>query len=114
MGHSLWAGDRRIGAPGRDGGTCAQVPDALAKGIGGEAPVTDDPSGHIGQTAEQPRGKRQFMRLSGGECESDRTPTPVCDHAGFRAIAAARSAKRFAHISLPAVDPLFSAPAALW
>jgi hypothetical protein len=86
----------------------------LAKSIGSEAPVTDDPSGHIGQTAEQPRGKRQFMRLSGGEREGDGPPAPICNHAGFHAIAAARSAKCFTHISLLAVEPLFSVPAALW
>ena len=110
----LRAGDGRVGTPGRDGGTRAQVPDALAKGIGGEAPVTDDPSGHIRQAAKQPRGKRQFMRLSGGECEGNGPPAPVCDHTGFCAVAAARAAKRLAHISLTAVDPLFCAPAALW
>jgi hypothetical protein len=110
----LRAGDRRIGTFGRDGGPCAQVPDALAKGIGGEAPVADNPSGHVRQTVEQPRGKGQFMRLPGGERESDGAPAPVCDYAGFRAIAAARTAKRLAYISLLAVDPLFCAPAALW
>ena len=110
----LRAGDGRVATLGRDGGMCAQVPDTLAKGIGSEAPVTNNPPGHIGQTAEQPRGKRQFMRLTGGERESDGAPTPVCDYAGFCAIAAARAAKRLAYISLLAVDPLFSAPAALW
>lgn len=108
------AGDRWIGAPGRNGGACAQVPDALAKGIGGETPVTDDPFRHIRQAAEQPRGKRQFMGLPGSEREGNGAPAPVCDHAGFCAVAAARSAKRLAHISLLAVDPLFCAPAALW
>jgi hypothetical protein len=103
-----------MGAPGRNGGPCAQVPDALAEGIGGEAPVTDDPAGHVRQTAEQPRGKRQLMRLPGGEREGDGAPAPVRDHAGFCAIAAARTAKRLAHISLLAVGPLFCAPAALW
>ncbi len=49
----LRAGDRRIGPPGRDGGTRAQVLDALAKGIGGKAAITDHPSRDIGQTAEQ-------------------------------------------------------------
>src|SRR3954452_19482170 len=72
------------------------------------------PPGHVRQTAEQTRGKRQFMRLPGGEREGKCAPAPVRDHAGFRAIAAARAAKRLAHISLSAVDPLFSAPAALW
>ena len=110
----LWAGDGRVGTPGWDGGTRAQVPDALAKGIGGEAAVPDNPPGHVGQTAEQPRGKRQFVRLPGGEREGDGAPAPVRDYAGFRAIAAARAAKRLARISLLAVDPLFSAPAALW
>ena len=110
----LRAGNGRVGTFGRDGGPCAQVSDALAKGIGSEAPITDNPSGHIGQTAEQPRSKRQFMRLPGGEREGSRAPAPVRDHAGFRAIAAARAAKRLAHISLFAVDPLFCAPAALW
>jgi len=108
------AADGRVGAFGRDGGPCAQVPDALAKGIGGEAAVPDNPPGHVRQTAEQPRGKRQFMRLSGGECEGNGPPAPVCDHTGFCAVAAARAAKRLAHISLVAVDPLFCAPAALW
>ena len=104
----------RGGMAGRDGGPCAQVPDALAKGIGGKTPITDNPPGHVRQTAEQPRGKRQFMRLPGGEREGNRAPAPVRDHAGFRAIAAARAAKRLAHLSLTAVDPLFCAPAALW
>ena len=99
---------------GRYGGTRAQVPDALAKGIGGEAAVPNNPSGHIRQTAEQSRRKGKFMRLTGGERESDGAPAPVCDHAGFCAIAAARAAKRLTHISLTAVDPLFCAPAALW
>ena len=54
------------------------------------------------------------MRLSGGEREGNGAPAPICDHAGLCAIAAARAAKRLAHISLLAVDPLFSAPAALW
>ena len=58
----LRASDRRVGALGRDGGTCAQVPDALAEGIGSEAAVPDNPSGHIRQTAEQPRRKGQLMR----------------------------------------------------
>ena len=110
----LRARDGRVATFGRDGGTCAQVPDALAKRIGSKAPVTNDPARHVGQTAQQPRGKRQFMRLTGGERESDGAPAPVCDYAGFRAIAAARSAKRLAYISLSAVDPLFCAPAALW
>src|ERR1043165_1341099 len=110
----LRARDGRVATFGRDGGTCAQVPDALAKRIGSEAPVTDDPARHVGQTAEQPRRKRQFMRLPGGERKGNRPPAPVCDHTGFCAIAAARAAKRLAHISLLAVDPLFSAPAALW
>ena len=110
----LRAGDGRVGTPGRDGGPCAQVPDALAKGIRGEAAVPDNPPGHVRQTAEQTRGKRQFMRLPGGEREGNRAPAPVRDHTGFRAIAAARAAKRLAHISLTAVDPLFCAPAALW
>src|SRR6185369_14781558 len=108
----LRAGNGRVGTPGRDGGTRAQVPDALAKGIGGEAAVPDNPPGHVRQTAEQTRGKRQFMRLPGGEREGNRAPAPVRDHAGFCAIAAARAAKRLAHLSLTAVDPLFSAPAA--
>src|SRR3954452_24337606 len=110
----LRAGDGRVATFGWDGGTRAQVPDTLAKGIGGEAPIADNPSGHVRQTAEQPRGKRQFMRLSGGEREGNGAPAPVCDHTGFCAIAAARAAKRLAHISLLAVDPLFCAPAALW
>lgn len=110
----LRAGNGRVGTLGRDGGTCAQVPDALAEGIGSETPVTDNPSGHIGQATEQPRSKRQFMRLPGGEREGYRPPAPIRDNAGFCAIAAARAAKRLAHISLPAVDPLFFAPAALW
>jgi len=92
---------------------CAQVPDALAKRIGGKAPVTNDPSGHIRQTVEQSRGERQFMRLPGGEREGNGAPAPVCDDAGFCAIAAARAAKCLAHIALLTVDPLFSAPAAL-
>ena len=108
------AGDGRVATFGRDGGTRAQVPDTLAKGIGREAPVTNDPSGHVRQTAEQPRGKGQFMRLPGGERKGDGPSAPVCDHAGFCAIAAARTAKRLAHISLSAVDPPFCAPAALW
>src|SRR3954447_26707108 len=103
----LRAGDGRVGTPGRDGGPCAQVPDALAKGIGGKAPITDNSPGHVRQTAEQPRGKRQFMRLTRRKREGNRAPVPVRDHAGFRAIAAARAAKRLAHISLTAVDPLF-------
>ena len=110
----LRAGDGRVATFGRDGGTCAQVPDALAKGFGSEAPVTDNPSGHIRQTAEQSRRKGQFVRLPGGEREGDGAPAPIRDHAGFCAIAAARAAKRLAHISLTAVDPLFCAPAALW
>src|SRR5215213_576104 len=96
------------------GGTCAQVPDALAKGIGGEAAVPDNPPGHIRQTAEEPRGKRQFMRLPGGKRKGNGAPAPVRDHTGFCAVTPARAAKRLAHISLLAVDPLFSAPAALW
>ena len=110
----LRAGDGRVGTPGRDGGPCAQVPDALAKGIAGKAAVPDNPPGHVRQTAEQPRGKRQFMRLPGGEREGNRAPAPVRDYTGFCAIAAARAAKRLAYISLTAVDPLFCAPAALW
>src|SRR5215210_8012319 len=103
----LRAGDGRVGTSGRDGGTRAQIPDTLAKGIGGEAPVTDNPSGHIRQTAEQSRRKGQLMRLTGGEREGNGAPAPVRDHTGFCAIAAARAAKRLAHISLLAVDPLF-------
>ena len=110
----LWAGNRRVGTFGRDSRACAQVPDALAKGIGGEAPVTDNPSRYVRQTAEQPWGKGQFMRLPGGEREGDGPPAPVRDHTGFCAVAAARAAKRLAQVSLLAVDPLFSAPAALW
>jgi len=110
----LRASDGRVGALGWDGGSRAQVPDALAKGIGGKAPVTNNPSRHIRQTVEQSRGKRQLMRLPGGEREGDGPPAPVGDHAGFCAIAAARSAKRLAHIALLAVDPPFFAPAALW
>src|ERR1044071_4233806 len=109
----LRAGDGRGATFGRDGGARAQVPDALAEGIGGEAPVTDNPSGHIRQTAEQSRRKGQLMRLPGGERDGNRPPAPVGDHTGFCAIAAARAAKRLAYISLAAVDPLFSAPAAL-
>ena len=45
----LRAGDGRVATLGRDGGMCAQVPDTLAKGIGSEAPVTDDPSGYLRQ-----------------------------------------------------------------
>ena len=91
----LRAGDGRVAPFGRDGGPCAQVPDALAKSIGSEAPVTDDPARHVGQTAEQPpaeqpRRKGQFMRLPGGERKGDGPSAPVCDYAGFRAIAAAR------------------------
>src|ERR1044071_4667901 len=103
----LRAGDRRVATFGRDGGTCTKVPDALAKGIGGEAPITDNPSGYVGQKAEQPRDQGQLMRLPGGEREGDGAPAPVCDHAGLCAIATARAAKRLAHISLTAVDPLF-------
>ena len=73
----LRAGDGRVATFGRDGGTCAQVPDALAKRIGSETPVTDDPARHVGQTAEQPRGKRQFMRLARSEGEGDRAATAV-------------------------------------
>ena len=90
----LRAGNERVGALGRDGGTCAQVPDALAKSIGSKAPVTDDPARHVRQTAEQPRRKGQFMRLTGGERERDGAPAPVRDHTGFCAIAAATAAKR--------------------
>ena len=72
----LRAGDRRIGPPGRDGGTRAQVPDALAKGIGSEAPVTDNPSGHIGQTAEQSRRKGQFVCLPGASAKAIARPRP--------------------------------------
>ena len=72
----LWAGHRRIGAPGRDGGACAQVPDALATGIAGEAPLTDNPSGHLRQTAEQPWGKRQFTRLPGASATAIARPRP--------------------------------------
>src|SRR3954453_13690816 len=78
------------------------------------APAPDNPRGHIRQTAEQSRRKGQLMRLPGGEREGNGAPAPVRDHTGFCAIAAARAAKRLAHISLLAVDPLFSAPAALW
>ena len=66
--------DRGIGALGRDGGACAQLPDTLAKGIGGETPITDHPSGHIGQTTEQPRGKRQFMRRTGASATAMARP----------------------------------------
>ena len=105
---------RRIGALGWDGGPCAHLPDALAKGIGGEAAVTDNPSGHIGQATQQPRSKRQFMRLSGGERKGNGPPAPLGDYAGFCAVAAATAAKRLTTISLLAVDPPFCAPAALW
>jgi hypothetical protein len=109
----LRAGGGRVGALGWDGGTGAQVPDALAKGIGGEAAVTDNPARHVRQTVKQPRGKGQFIHLPGSECEGNGAPAPVGDHTGFRAPAAARAAKRLVHIPLLAVNPLFSAPAAL-
>ena len=109
----LWAGDRRVGALGRDGGPRAQVPDALAKGIGGEA---RSPTIHPGTSGRQPSspGARGSSCACPGASEGDGAPTPVGNHAGLRAIAAARAAKRLAHLSLLAVDPLFSAPAALW
>jgi hypothetical protein len=106
----LRAGEGRVGALGRDGGTCAQVPDALAKGIGGEAAIPDNPSGHVRQTAEQPRGKRQFMCLPGGQREGNGPPAPVYDYTGFRTAAAARAAKRLAHVSSWLLTPFFARP----
>ena len=70
------AGHRCVGTPGWDGGTRTQVPDTLAEGIGSEAPVTNNPSGHIRQTIEQPRGKRQFMRLPGASAKAMARPRP--------------------------------------
>src|SRR6185312_10545466 len=40
--YPLRAGDGRVGTSGRDGGPCARAPDALARGIGGEAAVPDN------------------------------------------------------------------------
>ena len=47
------ASDRRIGALGRDRGTCPHVPDAVAEGVGGEATIRDDRAGRIGQATKQ-------------------------------------------------------------
>ena len=78
----LRAGNGCVGTPGRDGGTRAQVPDTLAKGIGSEAPIADNPPGHVRQTAEQSRRKGQLMRLPGGEREGNGAPAPVRDGRG--------------------------------
>ncbi|SAY46755.1 hypothetical protein KRIGEM_03353 [Komagataeibacter rhaeticus] len=54
------------------------------------------------------------MGLAGRQRKTDSFSVSVRDHADFRAIAAARAAKRFTMISLVARGPLFWAPAALW
>src|SRR3954468_14291715 len=78
----LRAGNGRVGTPGRDGRPCAQVPDALAKGIGGEAAVPDNPPGHA--TRACPADSRAdpgqaavhapARGLPGSERDGDRAP----------------------------------------
>ena len=49
------------------------------------------------------------MRLSGGECEGNGPPAPVCDHTGFCTVAAARAAKCLTPISLWLSPPFLCA-----
>jgi hypothetical protein len=62
---------------------------------------------HTGQAGEQARRQGKFMGLARGQGEGDGPPAARGDHAGLGAPAAARAAKRFAHVSLCAVGPLF-------
>ena len=57
---------------------------------------------------------RQLMGLARSQDEGHRPSEPVGDHARLGPVAATRAAQRFTLISLLAVGPLFSAPAALW
>src|SRR3954464_3848661 len=109
-----WAGDWCVGALGRDGRAGADVPDPLAEGVGGVAAVADHPARHVRQTVQQVRRHRQFMGLTGREREGNGTPATVRDHAGLGAVAATRAAERLTAVSLLAVGPPFSRPAAFW
>jgi hypothetical protein len=47
-----WAGDGRIGAPGRDRRASADVPDQVAESAGGEAAVAHHPGRGLGQACK--------------------------------------------------------------
>jgi hypothetical protein len=98
----------------RDRRLRAQAPDVLTKAVAGVATVTHHPLGYARQLVEQRHGLGQLVRLTGCECKGDGSSATIGDYASLGAVAAARAAKRFTFITLLAVDPLFSAPAALW
>ena len=86
----------------------------LAKGVAAQAPVRHHPSRHPGQALQKRDGVGQFMSLPGSQDEGHRPSQPVGDHASLGSIPSTRAAQRLTLISLLAVGPLFSAPAALW
>jgi hypothetical protein len=99
--------DRRVRSSRWNGRAGAHLPDPLAKASEAcpRSPATQH--GTSGRRLEQTGCERQFMRLARRESKGDGPPTPVGDHVSPCAIAAARSAKRFASISLSAMPPLF-------
>ena len=80
-----WAGDGRLFDLGRDGGPCAEAPDALAEGAAAVATVRHDPHRHIGQSGEQRDSVGQFVRLARREGKGNRPSRAVGDHAGSEA-----------------------------
>ena len=55
------AGDGGLVAPDGDGEAGAEVPDVLAKRMGGVTAIGHDPLGHAGQAIEQGDGLGQFV-----------------------------------------------------
>ncbi len=110
----IWAGYSGLVALRRDRRLRAQAPDVLTKAVAGVAAVGYHPLGYARQLVKQRHGLRQLVRLTGCECKGDGSSATIGNHARLGAVAAPGAAERLTLISLLAVSPLFSAPAALW
>ena len=109
----VWASELGFILLGRDRRLCARVPYLFPETIGGETTIADNPERIVRQGFDHPWRERQFVSLPRREDEADGVAFCIDGDDSLGSITATRSTKRFTMVSLHAVEPFFSAPAAL-